>query len=217
MTPPALTPSSYETLTADADPAFPEYDTPPPEPIGLLLHWLEGAIQAGVREPKALALATADAQGRPSSRIVACGAINEEGVVFTSHTTSRKGRELAFNPWAAGVLYWRETGQQIILAGSVAALPESDSDALWYDRPVPLHPMSTVSYQSDPLDDPAALRAKAQQLAAARRPLPRPERFIGYRLQPLTVEFWAASPDRLHRRLHYQRYGSGWHVTRLQP
>lgn len=209
--------SKFETLTAKTDLTFPEYQAPPSEPIGLVRSWLARAVELGVREPRALALATADAQGRPSTRIIVFNAITDRGLVFASHSSSQKGRELAVNPWASGVLYWRETGQQIVLSGPVVILTGAESDNLWFARPVPLHPMSTVSNQSDPLLDAAGMLSEVARLEAIGGPLPRPDRFAGYRLEPSTVEFWSASANRLHRRLRYDRASDGWRTSQLQP
>ncbi|NUP42988.1 MAG: pyridoxal 5'-phosphate synthase [Streptomyces sp.] len=209
--------SRLESLTGEVGLPFPEYDSPPPEPMGLVAEWIGQATARGVREPLALALATADARGRVSNRMVAVVEATGRGLLFTSHSTSRKGRELAATGWASGVLYWRETGQQLILSGPVEECAEAESDALWSGRPVPLHAMSTASHQSDPLPDVAALRTEAARLAAAATALPRPARYCGYRLRPAEVEFWSADPDRLHRRLRYARTADGWHPTRLQP
>lgn len=114
-----------ETLTSDVESDFSEYQAPPSEPITLIARWLARTDELGVREP--LALATADAQGRPSTRIIALTSIADEGLVFAGHSTSRKGREMAVNPWASGVLYWRETGQQIIVSRPVAMLTNAES------------------------------------------------------------------------------------------
>jgi pyridoxamine-phosphate oxidase len=209
--------SKFETLTGETDLEFPEYETPPPEPIGLLRHWMAEAVERGVREPRALSLATADRHGHASNRIVAVIDISDRGLVFSSHCSSQKGRELTATGWASGVFYWRETGQQVIFSGPAGRLSDAESDGLWHDRAVPLHAMSTASRQSEPLEDPAALRAEAGRLAAGGTPLPRPARFVGYRLAPAAVEFWCASSDRLHRRLRYDLHGQGWRTSRLQP
>lgn len=210
-------PSSFESLTGEVDLEFPEYDVPPPEPIALVRGWIAAAERRGVREPRALALATATADGRSSNRIVTLSMVDDRGLLFASHATSRKGRELAATRWASGVLYWRETGQQVIVSGAVAPVDARESDALWFARPLPMHVMSTLSWQSDPLADPDALRVEAEKLATRAAPFPRPSRFVGYRLTPHEVELWCASSDRLHRRLHYELDGGGWRVRRLQP
>ncbi len=209
--------SKLESLTAQAELDFPEYDNPPGEPVSLLRGWLAQAQARGVREPYALALATADVRGRASTRIIAITSLTEAGLVFLSHDCSQKGRELAATGWASGVLYWRETGQQVIISGPVRKLASAESDALWHARPVPLHAMSAASRQSEPLPDVAALRARARRLEALGVSLPRPARFCGYLLEPAAVEFWCASPDRLHRRLRYDREPDGWRAARLQP
>lgn len=209
--------SKFESLTGKIDLNFPEYDDPPAEPLGLVRRWLDEAVARGVREPRALALATADKLGRPSTRIIAITALTDEGIVFTTHNGSQKAREIAETGWASGLFYWREIGQQVIVSGPVRLLPDREADTLWLARPAPLHPMSTVSHQSEPLHDPAWLRAEVARLAALGTALPRPDRFVGYRLEPAVVEFWCASSDRLHRRLRYDRHPDGWHTSHLQP
>jgi dihydrophenazinedicarboxylate synthase len=199
------------------DLVLPEFDQPPTDPIGLFRDWLANAVEHGVREPGAVALATADASARTSNRMVQTIEVTNEGLVFTSHTGSQKGRDIAVTGWASGVLYWRETKQQVILTGPVERLSDAESDALWAARPPGTHPMSVVSQQSEPLVDEKALRAQAQRLAESGQMPPRPDSWAGFRLNPSTVEFWHASPDRLHRRLRYDRAGAGWTSGRLQP
>ncbi|WP_308295408.1 phenazine biosynthesis FMN-dependent oxidase PhzG [Streptomyces sp. MUM 178J] len=209
--------SRFESLSGETDLPFPEYDTPPFDPMDLFRGWLADATARGVREPLSTALSTADARGRASSRIVTITEVRPRGLVFITHTTSRKARDLAATGWASALLYWRETGQQIALAGPTAELPAAESEALWSARPTPLHPMSTASRQSEPLADPAALRAESGRLAAPGGPLPRPLRFAGYLLTPEAVEFWCAASDRLHRRLRYTDQDGHWRTERLQP
>ncbi len=209
--------SRFESLTGTVGLAFPEYADPPPEPMGLLIAWLAEAAERGVREPRAMTLATADRHGRCWQRVIAIVAVDERGVLFCTHAGSRKAREIEEVNWASGLLYWRETGQQLIFAGPVRECDTAESERLWNARPVPLHAMSSVSRQSAPLPNPEELRARARELELLGRPLPRPPAFVGYRLVPEDVEFWAAADDRLHRRLHYRRSGGEWRVTRLQP
>lgn len=209
-----------ETLTGTVEAAFPEFRMPPSEPLGLLASWLDTSVAHGVREPRALALATADAQGRSSSRIVAINSVTEGGIVFVTHAGSQKGQELAENPWASGVLYWRETSQQVILAGPVRQLAVEEAEVLWFARPFFTHAMTTVSQQSRPLDDLdhfAELRARALELGRTGQPLPHPASYVAYHLAPASVEFWANGTDRLHERLRYDRTGGGWETSRLQP
>ncbi|MFB8379063.1 phenazine biosynthesis FMN-dependent oxidase PhzG [Streptomyces rubiginosohelvolus] len=214
------TPSRSESLTADITVPFPAFEDPPAEPVALLRAWLTEAVRREVREPRALALATADADGRPSTRIVVAGEVTDRGLVFLTHRGSRKGHELAVNPWASGVLYWRETSQQISVSGPVTPLSDEAVEALWRARPVFTHAMTTASRQSEPLDGPedvAALRARALELAREGRALPCPPTFAAYELRFDRVEFWADGRDRLHERLQYEREGGQWRVVRLQP
>ncbi|MEV8638017.1 phenazine biosynthesis FMN-dependent oxidase PhzG [Streptosporangium sp. NPDC051023] len=203
--------ASTEPLSAE------EFSTPPAEPMGLLKIWFDSAVADGVRQPGALALATTDAEGRVTNRIVAVLAVRDNGLVFASHVDSRKGRDLAETGRASGVLFWREADRQVIVTGTGRPLPHAESDALWAARPVDMHPMSVASHQSAPLLDEEALRQEARQLGSAGVALPRPDRWLGYLLEPASVEFWQAAPDRLHRRLRYERDGSTWQAGRLQP
>lgn len=202
--------------TAQTD-VGPEFASPPPEPLGLLRDWFKRAVDRGVREPGAVALATVGAGGRPSSRMIQTLEIADRGLVFTSHSGSQKGRDIKETGHGSGVLYWRETNQQIILAGTIELLPDATADALWAARPVDAHSMSIATRQSEPLEDAEALLAEANRLAASGKPLPRPIFWVGYLLVPSTVEFWQSSPDRLYHRLRYDRADSGWTTTRLQP
>ena len=203
-----------ETLSGDSSLELPEFDRPPAEPLGLLERWLRDADERGVREPRALALATADAEGRPSSRVLLLKQV-APALVFSGSYESRKGRELAANPRAAGTLYWRETLQQVTVEGPVRRLSEEESDAIFGERPADAQATTVASRQGEPLEDPAALRQAAD--SAAGEPLRRPERWGGWRLDPDLVEFWHGSPDRLHRRLLYIKGESGWEHRRLQP
>ncbi len=193
------------------------YAAPPAGPMSTLVAWFDEAKTTGVREPGVLALATTSPAGRVSNRIVQTIRLTEDGLLFTSHGGSQKGRDIAATGWSCGVLYWRESGRQVVLSGPTAPLSAEDSDRLWNARPVSTHPMSVAAEQSAPLDDEDKLRAEALRLAEPGEALPRPEQWLGYLLTPDTVEFWEAAPDRLHRRLRYDRTDDGWTWTRLQP
>jgi pyridoxamine-phosphate oxidase len=205
-----------ETLSGDPTLALPEFALPPAEPLPLLERWLAAADERGIREPRALALATADASGRPSNRIVLLKRA-APAIVFAFGAGSRKGRELAANPRAAGTLYWRETLQQVVFEGSVERLSAEESDRLFAERPPAGRAATVASDQGEPLEDPDALRHKAAELARNGGALQRPEDWGGYRLDPDLVEFWHGSPDRVHRRLLYVKGDGGWTHQRLQP
>ncbi|WP_405673801.1 phenazine biosynthesis FMN-dependent oxidase PhzG [Streptomyces canus] len=205
---------SASTLPRPAE----EFTTSPAEPMELLQAWFDSAVANAIREPGALALATVDARGHASNRIVQVLEVRSTGLVFASHSDSRKGRDLAETAWASGVFYWREAGRQLSVSGPTRPLPDEESEALWAARPVNTHPMSVAAHQSAPLLDEDALRKQARELGRDGSALPRPDRWLGYLLEPASVEFWQADPqDRLHLRLRYERDGSSWRTDRLQP
>jgi dihydrophenazinedicarboxylate synthase len=205
-----------ETLSGDPTLVLPEFEAPPEDPLPLLERWLHLADERGVREPRALALATADAEGRPSNRILLLKQVTP-ALVFAGSYESRKGRDLAVNPRAAGTLYWRETLQQIVVEGPVTKLSEAESDALFGERPQAGQATTVASSQGESLPDPAELREVASSIAHRAEPLRRPARWGGYRLEPDVIEFWHGSPDRLHRRLLYVKTDGTWSHRRLQP
>lgn len=209
--------SSLESLTWDVPVDFAEYTDPPNEPLAMATRWLSDAIRKGAREPKSLTLGTSGRTGRSSLRTVACLGLDTRGLLFTTHSSSRKGQELAETGWASGLFYWRELGRQLSLAGPVEQVDDAEADRLWADRATGLYPMSIASRQSDALSDPELLRAEAARLTANVQLLPRPDRFVGYRILPAEAEFWAAAPDRLHLRLRYALGAQGWSFDRLQP
>nr|WP_281292772.1 phenazine biosynthesis FMN-dependent oxidase PhzG [Roseospira marina] len=204
-------------MTGDIVLPFPEYHNPPEDPIGLLRTWLSRADDVGVREPRALALATVAENGRPSSRIVAIAKVTAHGVCFASHTSSQKARDVRVNPYATGVLYWRETSQQIILSGPITLMSEDEANRSWKSRPAEAHPMSVAARQSDDLLDVEALREQASKLARAGVDLPCPDSYRVFELRPESMEFWADGQDRLHERLRFDRITGGWTARRLQP
>lgn len=208
--------SNLESMTGRADLAFPEYDDPPDDPIAIGQRWLREAIEGDVSEPRAMVLVTTNASGLMSSRVMAVLEFAGVGVVFATHTTSRKIKDSMAVPCACGHFYWRELSRQLSVSGTIVALPRERAVAEWNKRPVPLHSMSTASHQSEPLVSPEELLDEAQRLAEA-GPLPCPERFMVYALQPLALEFWASSSNRLHRRLRFDLAPEGWKSTRLQP
>jgi dihydrophenazinedicarboxylate synthase len=186
-------------------------------PIMLARDWFDDAVERGVREPGVLSLATVNAAGQPSNRMVQTIRITDRGLVFASFTTSPKGRDLAETGWASGVLYWRETRRQVILTGKVEQLADAESDELWSARPPSTHPMSVATAQSEPLEDEETLRALVKRLTAAGEPLPRPAAWVGYQLVPSTVEFWQDDPDRLYWRMRFECDGEDWSRIQLQP
>jgi dihydrophenazinedicarboxylate synthase len=205
------------TLSGTARTDLPEFEAPPSDPFEVARRWVEAAEREEVREPRAMTLATADAAGRTSSRVVMLKRLDADGAVFTTSYASRKAHDLAENPYAAGTLYWRETLQQLSFAGSVRRLPDDEADALFAERPRPAQAVAAHSRPDAPLDREDAIRDRVQALAAGSEPIPRPQAWGGFRIEPETFEFWCGSPDRLHRRLQYVREEGRWRASRLQP
>jgi pyridoxamine 5'-phosphate oxidase len=194
-----------------------EFDQPPADPIALFKAWFSAAKKGGVSEPGVVALATATPEGLVSNRIVQTIKLTDGGWIFTSHAGSQKGRDIDATHWSSGVFYWRETSQQLIIAGPTIRLSDAQSDELWFARHPSTHPMSVAAHQSELLTDEEALRAEAQRLADSGERLARPEAWLGYEMKLSIIEFWQGSPDRLHRRLRYDLTDTGWTPTRLQP
>jgi pyridoxamine 5'-phosphate oxidase len=199
----------------------------------LVQQWLENAERTeGVRNPTAMALATADARGRPSVRMVLLRGVSvEQGYgVFYTHRGSRKGRELGALPWAAGALYWERLGRQVRLEGPVTVSPEAESDAYFATRPVGSQINAWISAQSEPIAAYAELVARVDRKKRSLTPgelISRPPHWGGYRLWFAAVELWLEGPDRLHERVRYERSLSAtptteaphgaWRHLRLQP
>lgn len=193
------------------------FDEPPPDPIALFSAWLANAADAGVTETTAAALATVDAAGRPSSRMIRILHVTRRGFVFSSHSVSQKGRDAEANGWGSAVLYWPETGQQVSFVGQLQITSPDVSDQLWAERDSSTYPMSVATVQSAPLLDEADLRARAAQLVPDADTLARPDTWVGFELVPSSVEFWHVGTERLHRRLRYDLRNGAWQTQALQP
>lgn len=186
------------------------------DPVARFREWFEAARAAGTEVPEAMTLATADAEGRPSARMVLLKSADERGFTFFTGYESRKGRELAENPRGALVFYWRELGRQVRVEGPVRRLPAEESDAYWQTRPERSRAAAAASRQSEPIDSRAELEAEFERQVALGDP-PRPERWGGYVLEPEAIELWQHRDDRLHERTRYTRARDGWRQELLAP
>jgi len=189
------------------------------DPVALFRQWYAQACRAGVPLRDAVALATADASGRPSVRYVLLKDADRRGFVFYTHAASRKGRELAANPRAALAFYWHKTGRQVRVEGRVVRVPGAEADAYWATRPRLSQLGAHASHQSRPYAGKYELvKAVARLTLAFRgRTIPRPPGWAGYRIVPRAVEFWTRGAFRLHERLLFTRSARGWKRTLLQP
>ena len=172
-----------------------------------------------LNEPAAVTVATVDADGRPSARVVLLKGYDASGFVFYTNTLSRKGYELAANPRVAMCFFWDPLMEQVRVEGRVAPVTDAEADAYWNGR----HPGSQIgawaSDQSEPLESREALEARVAEYL--RRfgggPVPRPPHWSGYRVAPARVEFWRSLPNRLHERTCYSLERGEWRVSLLNP
>ncbi len=189
-------------------------------PFAQFERWLADVNSIAVADWQAMSLATATRDGRPSARIVYLRGVDERGFVFYTNYDSRKGRELADNPRAAAVLYWKELERQVRIEGIVIRASAEESDAYFAGRPRESCIGAWASDQSQPLVDRATLEFRTAEIEArfAGKPVPRPPSWGGFRLVPESVEFWQGGIARLHDRLIYRRQPNGsWKLERLSP
>jgi pyridoxamine 5'-phosphate oxidase len=177
--------------------------------------------RAATSEPdaSAVALATAEASGAPSVRMVLLKAADETGFVFFTNYESRKARELSVNPRAALCFYWPTIGVQVRVEGAVERVTAAESEAYFATRPRESQLGAWASQQSRPLGSPEALREEFDRTSTrfAGQPVPRPPVWGGYRVLPERIEFWHAGEHRLHDRVLYTRAGEAWEQERLFP
>jgi pyridoxamine 5'-phosphate oxidase len=188
------------------------------DPITRFLEAVERAESRKV-DTAPVALATVGADGRPAVRIVLLRHTDQRGFVFHTNYNSRKGHELAANPFAALCFHWPTLEEQIRVEGTVERLSCDESDAYFHGRPRGSQIGAWASDQSAELPSRETLEERYREIERRfqDRAVPRPPFWGGLRLSPSRMEFWCGRPDRLHDRVVYQRDSDGWHITRLYP
>lgn len=190
------------------------------DPIRQFQAWFDQALAANLPEPNAMTLATATADGFPSARIVLLKGLDDRGFAFFTNFESRKGRELSANPRAALVFHWVELERQVRVEGAVGVVSDAEADAYYRSRPLDSRLGAWISRQSEVVASRADLE---RDLSAIRSrfpndDVPRPPFWGGYRVVPVSIEFWQGRPGRLHDRLRYRKGSSGdWILERLSP
>jgi pyridoxamine 5'-phosphate oxidase len=189
------------------------------DPIEQFRRWFDEARAFGLAMPEAMTLATSNADGRPSARIVLLHGIDENGFVFHTNYESRKGRELEANPQAALVLYWHPLGRQIRSEGSIERVSEEESARYFRTRPRGGQLGAWASRQSEQIESRDILEERMRGLEREYegREVPLPPFWGGYRLLPDRIELWQHGEDRLHDRFAYERSGDSWTRSRLSP
>ena len=203
--------SDYSLKTLDEH----EVDRDPLKQFGV---WMVEAIHAQVPEPTAMALATVNGAGRPSSRVVLLKGMDARGFVFYTNYSSRKGQDLALNPGAALTFFWKELERQVRIEGVTEKVTAEESDTYYATRPLGSRIGAWASPQSSRIDDRAWLEKRFAELGAQHGEIPaRPPHWGGYRVLPEYIEFWQGRQSRLHDRIAYSRAAKGWETYRLAP
>ena len=189
------------------------------EPFSLFQAWMAEATASEPNDPTAMALATVDADGLPNVRMVLLKGADENGFVFYTNVESNKGLELAANPKAALVFHWKSLRRQVCARGTVARVSDAEADAYFATRPRDSRIGAWASQQSRPLESRFAFEKAIAFYAAkyAVGEVPRPPYWTGYRIAPLSIEFWQDRPFRLHDRVVFTKAEGGWTRTRLYP
>ncbi len=190
------------------------------DPVTQFSRWLAEAMAVPLPEPTAMVLATISAEGQPRARTVLLKSHDSGGFTFYTNRTSRKGTDLAAVPRACLLFPWHAMQRQVIIEGTVTALSAEQSEPYFHSRPRGSQLGAWASRQSSVIGSRAELDQRYERLAARwpdPTPVPMPEFWGGYRVAPVTVEFWQGRVNRLHDRFRYRRLGGQWVIERQAP
>lgn len=188
-------------------------------PIIQFEKWFDEVTEQHKEDPHAFTLATADASGKPSSRIVLLKGIEEEQFIFYTNYDSKKGRDMAENPNVSATFFWPALQRQVRIEGTVEKVSPEISDAYFHSRPEGSRLGAWASPQSEELESRDILENSWKELSErfAGGAIPRPENWGGYAIKPQRIEFWQGRPSRLHDRFSYTVEDGKWRIARLAP
>ena len=188
-------------------------------PIDVFREWLAQAESSEPNDPIAMSLATVDAAGNPSVRMVLLKGVDERGFVFYTNFQSRKGQDLLGQPRAALGFHWKSLRRQVRIEGAVEPVSDAEADLYFATRARVSQIGAWASDQSRPLDSRATLEARVAAIEAryGDQPIPRPPHWAGFRVVPALIEFWKDGAFRLHDRIQFRRQGPDWTTERLYP
>lgn len=189
-----------------------------PNPVLQFEKWFKEAVDAKVNEPNAMGLSTVSMDGKPSSRIVLLRNFDEQGFIFYTNYSSRKGSEIALNPHAALLFFWPELERQVRIEGTLSKQTAVESDKYFNSRPRESKLGAWTSEQSKPIASRDVLdEAYVMQSQKYVGDVPRPSFWGGYVLKPVNMEFWQGRASRLHDRIAYVQQQNNWMIERLSP
>lgn len=189
------------------------------EPLKQFDKWFHEAIEANVIEPNAMTLATANKEGMPSARVVLLKGYDDEGITFFTNYGSDKGSDIGENPQVGLNFFWPELERQVRMNGSIEKLSKEESEKYFHTRPRESQIGAMASAQSSHLRTRKELEDRVEELTKEfeGKEIPKPDYWGGYKVKPVSIEFWQGRPSRLHDRIRYRLLGHQWLIERISP